>query len=224
MFRKLAGLTAIAGLFIAGSASAAISGSAHDLRLDIFGSDASGNVQGEICVVCHAPHDNANTAGTLLWNRAATTTTFVMYDSPTLNSAINDVPGATSLLCLGCHDGSIAVDSYGGPNGNASGGTTAIDGSNFGGLAAFDAAMGNDHPIGIVYAVGTGSGQDPELNATTTTVTFGSGTGTIGSMLQAGAVECATCHDVHNTASDGNNTLLLVDNAGSALCTTCHIK
>jgi predicted CXXCH cytochrome family protein len=221
MFRKLAGLTAIAGLFIAGSASAAISGSAHDLRFDLFGSDASGNLQGEICVVCHAPHDNANTAGTLLWNRAATTTTFVMYDSPTLNSAINEEPGATSLLCLGCHDGSIAVDSYGGATGTAG---NTIDGTNFGGLAAFDAAMGNDHPIGIVYAVGTGSGQDPELNATTTSVTFGSGTGTIGSMLQAGAVECATCHDVHNTASDGNNTLLLVDNAGSALCTTCHIK
>lgn len=45
-------------------------------------------------------------------------------------------------------------------------------------------------------------------------------------LYQAGAaviprVECATCHEPHNTA---NGTFLRIANAASALCTTCHNK
>lgn len=216
MFKKLAGLTLVAGLLFAGTASAGIEGSAHDLRSAVFGTST-----GEICVLCHAPHENLNANGELLWNHVATTTTFVPYDSPTLDGA-SAGPGATSVLCLGCHDGTIAVDSYGTVTG-----TLNIDGpgGDLGDVAAFGADMGNDHPVGVTYSPGTAVGQDAELNALNTAVTFGSGaTGTISTMLQAGAVECASCHDVHNTLSNGNATLLLINNASSDLCLTCHQK
>jgi hypothetical protein len=39
MFKKLAGLTAIAGLFIAGTASAQITGSVHDFTAELTTSD-----------------------------------------------------------------------------------------------------------------------------------------------------------------------------------------
>ena len=51
MFKKLTGLALVAGLFLAGTASAQITSTAHDLRGDITGLT-------EICVVCHAPHNN----------------------------------------------------------------------------------------------------------------------------------------------------------------------
>ena len=53
MFRKLAGLAAVAGLFFVGTASAQIAGTAHDLSA-VTGAGA------EVCVVCHAPHNNQN--------------------------------------------------------------------------------------------------------------------------------------------------------------------
>ena len=51
MFRKLVGLVtfAVSGLFLVGTASAAITGSKHDLRDGLFGTQIA-----EICVVCHA--------------------------------------------------------------------------------------------------------------------------------------------------------------------------
>jgi hypothetical protein len=68
MFRKLAGLTAIAGLFIAGTAGAGtLEGSAHDFsdnanRFAQTGDawSSENNANGELCIVCHAPHNNQN--------------------------------------------------------------------------------------------------------------------------------------------------------------------
>jgi predicted CXXCH cytochrome family protein len=201
MFRKLAGLTAIAGLFLAGTASAQITGTDHDLRTRL--------TINEICVVCHAPHNNLSAPGELLWNHSPTTQAFTAYSSPTLNGASSG-PGETSLLCLGCHDGVVAVDSYGGSTG-----TDLITGA-----AAFGADLSDDHPVGITYDPVA----DTELQATTNPVTFGSGAGTVADMLQANAVECASCHDVHNTLSAGNAQLLNVSNVDSELCFACHNK
>jgi hypothetical protein len=110
MFRKLTGLAVVAGLFVTGTASAAITGSAHDLQSEVFGTAPTG----EICIVCHAPHDNKNDAGEVLWNHAASSWdgNFTIYSSGTLDGTASQ-PGETSTLCLGCHDGTIAVDSYG---------------------------------------------------------------------------------------------------------------
>ena len=228
MFKKLAGLTAIAGLFISGSAFAAIENSAHDFQNTVWGTDASVNItSGEICVVCHAPHNNLNDAANLLWNRnTGTVGDYIAYTNPdTLDGASNG-PGNVSLLCLGCHDGTIAVDSYGGAANNTA---NRIDGTNFGGLAAFDTDLSNDHPIGITYSFGTGAGEDPELvdpDGADITLADTTTTGTINEVLLfSGVVECASCHDVHNTVSAGaTEKLLLIDNAGSDLCLTCHNK
>ena len=208
MFRKLAGLTAVAGLFLAGTASAQIANTAHDLRGEITGLT-------DVCIVCHAAHNNQNAQDDLLWNHDPTTQTFIPYGSPTLDGA-SAGPGPTSLLCMGCHDGVVALDAYGGV-------TTPSEGPLTGGLA-FGADLSNDHPVGITYDTVA----DAELNATTTPVTFGNAdTGTVANMLQAGAVECASCHDVHATLSGGaggNGFLLNVDNTGSNLCFACHNK
>lgn len=224
-------LTGAAMLFSgAASAQAIMSGTAHDFSDDGF--------TNEICVVCHTPH-NALTeaeagagAGELgpLWNRTLTQVTdYTLYTEFTrVGSDINAVgfgqPTGVSKLCLSCHDGTIAIDSFGRNADNSvnTGGTTFVFDINAnanigeGELTGFTGDLSNDHPVAFTFPDQT---QDPEIEA------FAGGlvNGTL-PLFGAGGnqMECATCHDVHATGTFG--PLLRVNNTGSGLCVTCHIK
>lgn len=179
-----------------------ITGTAHDFQGDTW----SG---GEICVVCHTPH-LANTAiSAPLWNHTVTTTTFTTYDSNTLD-ATTAAPSGESLLCLSCHDGTVALDSYGlAPT------TTTYIGT------AFGTNLNAHHPISFTYdaTLATADGELYDPGTQSSGITGGS---TItADMLFNDSMECASCHDVHGT---GINGLLLKSNSGSALCLTCHNK
>ncbi len=175
----------------------------------------------QICVACHTPHNGGAGAGPL-WNHASTTTTFTLYSSPTLTAGTGTLPGVTqpagaSRACLSCHDGTVAIDSYGGNTG-----TTFI--TTIGtppGRANLGTSLSDDHPVSFTYngALATADGElvDPAaLNS------FGPGATIQAKMLFNDQLECASCHDVHN--SFGHPSLLVKSNVGSALCLTCHIK
>ena len=203
------GVAATALLFAQLASAGTIVGSAHDFS-------TNGWSGGEVCKTCHAPHNNLNTTG-LLWNHAQTVATFTLYSSPTMNATTGQ-PAGTSKLCLSCHDGPVALDSFGGATGTSFIGTGDRIGT----------ALGNDHPISITYDAALVTA-DGSLALVTKPVTIGSGgqskTGTVQSMLlTADKVECASCHDVHNTYTTGGDNLLKVSNANSALCLTCHTK
>lgn len=71
------------------------------------------NRYGEICVYCHTPHGSNATVGAPLWNRLLPAgSSFTTYDKLGTSSLTQTVyqPGAASLPCLSCHDGSQAVD------------------------------------------------------------------------------------------------------------------
>lgn len=200
-----------------------IKNSAHD-----FSSGGTGGIWGSpsedrICIFCHVPH-SAPTA-IPLWNRDVPTQTFAVYGSATLDGHVEQ-PTRSSRLCLSCHDGTMALDAYGGgpvtpqmmslgdvyyPGSPYGEGGPNIGGNYTGnsGVSALD----DDHPVSLVYdtalAVTDGGLRDPsDLPGTLP--------------LFANRIECATCHDVHNTLeTDG---LLRIDNQGSALCLTCHVK
>ena len=203
MFRKLAGLCiASAALLWAGVASADIANSAHDFSGETYTT--------EICNVCHAPHEGNLVNNAPLWSHDTTTGApgFTMYTSPTLDGTIAASPSGVSLLCLSCHDGTVAVDSFGGNTG-----TTFITS---GDAAYVGTDLSNDHPISITYA------GDGDLAAPGAASGIPGG-GTIDEdMLFAGNVECASCHAVHNAFN--NLSLLKKDNAASGLCLTCHTK
>ncbi|MBW2733766.1 MAG: cytochrome C [Deltaproteobacteria bacterium] len=190
------------------AAQAQITGSAHD-----FSDGSVFTTGGEICVPCHAPHGNQNAAGNVLWNHDTTVAAFTMYSNPsTLTGSMNAAPGTTSLLCLSCHDGTVALDSFGG----AAGAVFATGG------ALVDTDLTNDHPIGVEYTAATAA-TDGELVDPSVAGSSPLGAGTItADLLFADRVECASCHDVHNTANQAG--LLHVSNAASALCLACHIK
>jgi len=196
----------LAGLMVFATmpAAAVISGSAHDF------SGAGWNSSGEICIVCHTPHNAAAAAGPL-WNHEETATaSFTLYTSTTLNATMSQ-PSGISKLCLGCHDGTVAVDNFGG----TTTGTQTIDLINAAAEVGTD--LSNDHPVSFTYDTAL-SGADGSL----TDPVDAAGSGLTGLELFGGQLECATCHDVHN--EPGIASLLRVSNAGSALCLTCHTK
>ncbi|HQR44647.1 MAG TPA: cytochrome c3 family protein [Thermoanaerobaculia bacterium] len=172
-----------------------------------------------------------------LWNHAPTTNvgSFTMYQNgpgapqigPKASQAIANgmTPGSVSLLCLSCHDGSVAVNAYG----NASQLTKSISGGGVpmstGGAAYVigkDAYLGNHHPIGFDYDAAQAI--DTEIVSADTAQLGGAGF-VRNHLYGAGntKMECGTCHSVHNTGNTGE-TLLWRSDTSSRLCLTCHAK
>jgi predicted CXXCH cytochrome family protein len=194
------------GAILCGTADAAITGSAHDF------STASWNFQGEICQPCHTPHDAVADAGAPLWNHLTTKATFQLYASPTFNgSSTIGQPSGTSKLCLSCHDGTVALDSFGG---FAAGKTFVPNGAKIG------TDLRTSHPISFAYDAALVTADrglfDPMVKNS------GLGSTIQVDLLHQGKMECTSCHNVHNQS--GADFLLVKSNAGSALCLTCHNK
>ncbi len=157
----------------------------------------------QVCLPCHTPH-NAIMPGEegVLWNHELTGETFTMYFSTA------GQPEGSSKMCLSCHDGVTAIDSYGGASGSVV----------LTGPAALGTDLSNDHPIGIEYPnlpaeYNDPSTWDPGIN-------FGPGVQLI-TINGVDRVECASCHNVHN---NGLGNFLRVPVLESYLCLQCHIK
>ncbi|MDD5176543.1 MAG: cytochrome c3 family protein [Sterolibacterium sp.] len=198
-FGKIVAAAVTAVLFFAAnSASAAgIAGSKHD-----FSASAWSGTQ--ICNVCHTPH-NANQAAGQLWNHALTAATFTLYASSTLNAAPGQ-PTGVSKLCLSCHDGTVALDSFGGATG-----TNFIANNS----AKLGTDLSNDHPISFAYTAALATADGSLVTPASAALVVA------GIPLYGTNVECGSCHDVH---SPTNGAFLRVSNAGSALCLKCHTK
>lgn len=205
--------------------SASLSAKIQSSHHDFSGQSWANN---EICIVCHTPHNaNISVTDAPLWNHQVTTATYQIYSSNTLNATIGQPSGPTKL-CLSCHDGSVAYDSYGA----STSGTRFITNTG-GGYLGTD--LRHEHPVSFEYnsalAESDGSLYNPSSQAS------GLG-GTIEhDLLKDGKLECTSCHDVHisrNSAGcSGCHSIhpmrtrslsLRKSNLGSALCLTCHIK
>jgi predicted CXXCH cytochrome family protein len=213
-----AGLALAVAFAAPASAQAGIAGSAHDFTNDPAGAD-SWNTSGEICAVCHTPHNaNAavlNTAGPLWDHEVNLAQTYTDYGAGyDMQSTTYNITG-TSQLCLSCHDGQIALENFGGTTGIG----TTIDAVNA--AADLDVDLSDDHPVGMVYNLGEVTAL--ELRDPATYVPVWGGTNTLDNYLGGGTtVECSSCHDVHN--GSGEASLLHTANTGSVLCLSCHIK
>ncbi len=204
------GLSAAFGVSQAGT----ITGSSHDFTSQAW----SG---GRICVACHTPHkSDTSVTDAPLWNHKLSTATYTLYSSPTLNATVSQ-PGGNSKLCLSCHDGTVAVNSFGGVTG-----TTMISAAN-----NIGSNLKASHPIGFTYDSALATADGSLFDPATKSVTIGSGaqtrTGTLSAMLlYGGKMECDSCHDVHNTFTVGGagTGLVKVDAAGSKICLACHNK
>lgn len=189
---------------------ASIIGSAHDFSDDAW-NPGPGTAGGEICQVCHTPHNGDQTVLTApLWNHEVTGVTgFTPYSSTEMQSAPGQ-PNNQSKLCLSCHDGTVALDNF---NGNT-GGTNFIPANR---LVGTD--LSDDHPVSFAYDDALFQADNELHDPANKTTILG---GTIQEDLLFGDnLECASCHDVHNS---GNTALLLIENTNSQFCLTCHNK
>jgi predicted CXXCH cytochrome family protein len=189
-----------------------IKGSPHDFRGYLW------KHSGEICNPCHAMH-GTKTLPAPLWDHDLPTQTYTMYGQtypPTMDGKVSSKPDGLSKICLSCHDGIIAPDVYGG---NMCGTGVLFDQDMMGTVSS------NSHPISFKYNTAlTMKDRDLYDPSTKLSGVIGS-TGTINAdMLFLNRMECASCHDVHNTKAVPGTKLLVKDNAESALCLTCHNK
>ncbi len=189
----------------------------------------------EICRPCHIPH-GGNASLAYLWNHTMSSASYTLFGGTAGGqSDIDD----QSKLCMSCHDGTVALDSFGG----ATDGTTFI--SSIGtpaGTANLGTDLTNDHPIGskAKYATTASTRFNPSSDYTQPwngvvikRVNNPSNTtqnANLSKMTIAGAdawvVGCRSCHNPHGTVVSGANVpkLLNFSNTGSNLCLTCHIK
>jgi predicted CXXCH cytochrome family protein len=191
-----------------------IAGTKHD-----FSGKSWAPAENKICGVCHATHQAKNEPSAPLWNHQSTAVAaYTLYTSPTFSGqgglTITN-PSASSKLCLSCHDGTVAIENFGG----TTTGTNFIPAnSKIGGVAGND--MSKDHPISFQYTDALAT-IDGGLRPPTTT-NSGLGGSITNDMLFANKMECASCHDVHNKYSVTH--LLKMSNINSQLCLTCHNK
>lgn len=246
---NLVKLTAAAGSLLTLTARAGIVGSPHDFSSQSWNTDPSD--PNTVCSTCHTPH-HADSSVVPLWAHQTTASTFTMYNQANVPSSHMvaipaSQPNGPSKACLSCHDGTVAINTFGGQP--AFGGVMTTHGTAT--YVTNSALIGTDlthsHPISLVYnpaLVGTGPNQDQWLwNPNTTPVltpvsgTFVPGNDmTINGFLLNGnnTLECTSCHDVHNqegTPFDIVNNPKLVkivgvdaSGHGSLLCRSCHNK
>jgi predicted CXXCH cytochrome family protein len=199
-------------LFSQAARAGSIIGSPHDFGGYLW------NRSGEICLPCHAPH-YSKTLPAPLWNRDLPTQTYIMYGrtrTPAMDGKRSSRPDGMSKICLSCHDGIVAPETYGPNPGRAS----HVFGKDLTGI------IGNsNHPISFIYDSTLAIKERDLYDPSTKLSGLPGSTGTItADMLFSNRMECSSCHDVHNTKAVPGTKLLVKDNAGSALCLTCHNK
>ncbi len=174
---------------------------------------ATSNAETQTCVFCHVPH-NASTVAPL-WNRNNPTATgYTPYTSTTTKGTMGQ-PNGSSLLCLSCHDGTVALGELlsRGATKVAIAGTTATGMMNTS-ASLIGRDLSDDHPVSFAYNAALVTASAGELADPTTL------TGKV-KLDKTGQMQCASCHDAHN---DTNGKFLVVPNTASALCITCHTK
>lgn len=194
-------------------------------------SNESWNPSKELCRVCHVPHDHGRGqySNGLLWNHGVSSKTYTMYDnawSDTLTGTQSAQPDGTSKLCLGCHDGSVAIDTFD----KYAGGAWYMEDENLNlVIPRFTDGTNLDfkgtHPLSIEFPAGE---IGTEFNDPAVAAWYGGST--VASTLDNNKIQCTTCHDVHDQESvPGTNLLrapqtIAQGGTPSQLCLICHIK
>jgi predicted CXXCH cytochrome family protein len=158
----------------------------------------------EVCRPCHAPHGTSTEVG-YLWNHALSAGGWTLW----ADSNAASVMSGSSRLCLSCHDGTVAIDSFGGNTGTQ----FVLSRDRLG------TDLTNDHPIGVAYPTSGYLQPDAtgKIASTDTTITPAGQS----AQLEDGRVQCSSCHFAHGSRALYGK-FLRVDNTGSKLCMTCH--
>jgi hypothetical protein len=212
MMKSLPGGALLILVFVATLAARLVAQAPPPPNTDVLGvhdfSAATSPLHGQnanACIYCHAPHNALATQP--LWNQTLSTKQYTLFPGATPTPGAAASINTSSMLCLSCHDGTVAVGQ------TAAIGTLQMTG-------AFTANLGTNlsgsHPFSI----------QPQLQDDATLVSAlvsSHKTKDPAVLLVNNNVECGTCHDVHNQYKDRKSLEFLVrDNAAGGLCLSCH--
>jgi predicted CXXCH cytochrome family protein len=217
----VSGCTAVALTCGSALGKMSILDSPHNLSAGSAYKDFNFENELRICIFCHAPH-NARPVGhdegfpAPLWNRDLSAVLdykpYGQGGSLTLKATVSQ-PTGSSRLCLSCHDGTIALNAFGGST-IPGGITKSLPVNRPSNLAKGDKNLADDHPISFVYddalvALKNGELASPLALPPAT------------KLDQAENLQCTTCHDPHDNEF-GKFLVMKNSDAGSPLCITCH--
>lgn len=219
---KTFGISIVMVLVVALVAVAAVKDTKHNFSSATSNPNAFFYGTTGVCIFCHTAHNSGSEAP--LWNHEINTgQDYLMYDSPTMDMPQSVRPHNGSLICLSCHDGTIAVNSLNNlpgsstaPGSYGSAGGSGLDGAGKL-LPSADGYVGtdlrDDHPVGITYDQGMDNDFVPKTGVSTNYPD---------KLLSEGLyVECVSCHDPHDNTY---GSFLVESNANSQLCSRCHTK
>lgn len=160
--------------------------------------------ESEICIFCHTPHNSRPNSP--LWNRNDPGSNYTLYSSSTMK-ALPSQPSGSSILCLSCHDGTIALGSLY----NRASTVSFSTGSNMPvGQSNLSTDLRNDHPVSFVYDNGLAISNGKLKNPATLISQI---------QLENNKLQCTSCHDPHkNLYTD----FLVASTQNSNLCKACH--
>ena len=206
---------------------AAIIGSPHD-----FGTNAW--AANDVCQVCHVPHASLGSANAPLWNHVLPNQHYTTYSSPTFlaNGGTAPQPDGPSLACLGCHDGTLAINQLVNAPYNGTGVTNISQG---GAVLLSDPTKDNvtygqdgvtlshNHPISFIYdnslAIADGTLENPSTYVIGTAPVYPSTTSFTNAAILAVPAP-ATWSGVSLNGKTIAQALLW--NGNEMECTSCH--
>lgn len=179
----------------------------------------------ETCIFCHSPHNipGGMTQFIPFWNHETTQQQFISYASTGIQGAVDTQPAGPSLVCLSCHDGTVAMGALhempmnGGQEdySQAKGGVNPSTGK-MEGAGRIGQNLSSGHPISITYRDDLSKDLRPPSDL--------QGVRLYPSNTRGAKVQCGSCHDPHNFGIPGSTApFLRVSKEGSALCFSCHI-
>jgi predicted CXXCH cytochrome family protein len=175
----------------------------------------------QVCIFCHTPH-NARPAYPL-WNHEVSDTHYINYWSPTLKSypsasAAPPVDGF-SKLCLGCHDGTVALGTTVGKSGTIETIPRALTPENPGYLGT---DLSGGHPISIVFdsALVNLRNQDPKIMHLKWPVDDPHVK--LYSAQKGQGIQCTTCHDPHGGRGETGAPPFWQKSTHDEVCLVCH--
>ncbi|HEX9242317.1 MAG TPA: hypothetical protein VF875_07720 [Anaeromyxobacter sp.] len=201
-------LVAIALALVATTASAAsVINSKHDMSKYTGVGGAVGS--GDACYFCHAAHNNTTFAP--LWARFNPTNgAYTTYTSGTVSVNISGSLDNFSLVCMSCHDGSVALN----VTMKGKQGTNAANVYILANNAKIGPDLSNDHPVSVNWVGGGIAGLTASVPAP-----FRVYNTSRGATALSAALTCGSCHAVHDP---GISKFLRANPTSGSFCITCH--